>query len=78
MTMLEGGTRRTRGNVALWITVAVISMIGLGVNVYQHNTGAQTEVDWTLVISEAGVFLAALLFIIDYFRKRKQDKDSNA
>ena len=53
-------------------------MIGLGVNVYQHNTGAQTEVDWALVISEAGVFLAALLFIIDYFRKRKQDKDSNA
>ena len=73
--MLNGGTRRTRGNVALWIVVAVLSMIGLGVNVYQYNTGAQTEVDWALVISEAGIFLAAVLFVIDYFKKRKEQKE---
>ena len=73
--MLNGGTRRTRGNVALWIVVAVLSMIGLGVNVYQYNTGAQAEVDWVLVISEAGIFLAAVLFVIDYFKKRKEQKE---
>ena len=73
--MLNGGTRRTRGNVALWIVVTVLSMIGLGVNVYQYNTGAQAEVDWALVISEAGIFLAAVLFVIDYFKKRKEQKE---
>ena len=75
--MLEGGTQRTRGNVALWIAVAVISMIGLGANVYQYNIGAKTEIDWAIIISEAGVFLAAVLFIIDYFKKRKEQKEEN-
>ena len=73
--MLEGGAKRTPGNMFLWITVAVISMIGLGLNVYQHNTGAQTEIDWALIISEVGIFLAAMLFIVDYFKKRKEKKE---
>ena len=53
----------------------MLSMIGLGVNVYQYNTGAQAEVDWALVISESGIFLAAVLFVIDYFKKRKEQKE---
>lgn len=71
--MLEGGTKRTRGNVALWIAVAVLSMIGLGANVYKANTGE--AIDWASTIAEAGVFLAAVLFIIDYFKKRKEEKE---
>ena len=71
--MLEGGAQRTRGNMALWIAVAVISMIGLGANVYKANTGE--PIDWASTIAEAGVFLAALLFIIDYFKKRKEEKE---
>lgn len=71
--MLEGGAKRTPGNMFLWITVAVISMIGLGANVYKANTGE--PIDWASTIAEAGVFLAALLFIIDYFKKRKEKKE---
>ena len=71
--MLEGGAKRTPGNMFLWITVAVISMIGLGANVYKANTGE--PIDWASTIAEAGVFLAALLFIIDYFKKRKDKKE---
>ena len=52
-------------------------MIGLGANVYQYNIGAKTEIDWAIIISEAGVFLAAVLFIIDYFKKRKEQKEKN-
>ena len=71
--MLEGGAKRTPGNMFLWITVAVISMIGLGANVYKANTGE--PIDWASTIAEAGVFLSALLFIIDYFKKRKDKKE---
>lgn len=73
--MLEGGTQRTRGNMALWIAVSVISMIGLGANVYKANTGE--PIDWASTIAEAICLVAALFFVIDYFRKRKQEKDSN-
>lgn len=72
--MLNGNTRRTRSNMALWITAAVLSLIGLGGNVYQYNTGTKAELDWVIICSEAGVFLAAMLFIIDYLRKRKEEK----
>ena len=75
--MLNGNTRRTRGNMVLWIAVAVLSLIGLGGNVYQHNIGAKIEADWLIICSEAGVFLAAVLFIIDYFKKRKEQKEEN-
>lgn len=71
--MLNGSTRRTRGNMVLWIAVAVLSLIGLGGNIYQHNTGAKVEADWLIICSEVGVFLAAMFFIIDYLRKRKED-----
>ncbi|MBR5333465.1 MAG: hypothetical protein IKV33_01865 [Alistipes sp.] len=71
--MLEGGAKRTRGNLALWIAVTLISMIGLGANVYKANTGE--AIDWTSTIAEAGVYLAAVFFIIDYFKKRKEQKE---
>ena len=72
--MLEQGRpQRTRTNMALWVSVAILSIIGLGANVYKANTGE--PIDWASTIAEAGVFLAALLFIIDYFKKRKEKKD---
>ena len=51
----------------------MISMIGLGANVYKANTGE--AIDWASTIAEAGVCLAAVFFIIDYFKKRKEQKE---
>ena len=63
----------TRGNVALWIVVVVLSIAGLAGNVYKYNTGA--EVSWPVAISELGCLIAAGLFVCNYFRKRKQVKE---
>ena len=41
--MLEGGTQRTRGNMLLGVAVAILSIVGLGTNVYKHNTGENVE-----------------------------------
>ena len=71
--MLEGGAKRTRGNLALWIAVTVISMIGLGANVYKANTGE--PIDWTSTIAEAVCLVVAALFVVDYFKKRKEQKE---
>ena len=71
--MLEGGAQRTRGNMALWIAVAVISMIGLGANVYKANTG--DELDWASTIAEAACLLAAGLFIFDKLRKKHKEQE---
>ena len=71
--MLEGGAQRTRGNMALWIAVAVISMIGLGANVYKANTGE--PIDWASTIAEAVCLVVSVLFTIDYFKKRKEKKE---
>ncbi|MBR4854880.1 MAG: hypothetical protein IKU88_09155 [Alistipes sp.] len=71
--MLEGGAKRTRGNLALWIAVTVISMIGLGANVYKANSGE--PIDWASMIAEAVCLVVAALFVVDYFKKRKEQKE---
>ena len=71
--MLEGGAKRTRGNLALWIAVTVISMIGLGANVYKANSGEPN--DWASMIAEAVCLVVAALFVVDYFKKRKEQKE---
>ena len=71
--MLEGGAKRTRGNLALWIAVTVISMIGLGANVYKANSGE--PIDWASMIAETVCLVVAALFVVDYFKKRKEQKE---
>ena len=72
--MLEqGGVKHTRGNLALWIFVVVLSIVGLGANVYKANTGAQFE--WPSTIAELGILVAAGYFIYDYFRKKREKKE---
>ena len=71
--MLEGGTQRTRGNMLLGVAVAILSIVGLGTNVYKHNTGENVE--WFSIVSELAMFAAALYFIISYFRNRKDKKE---
>ena len=75
--MLEQGRpQRTRTNMALWISVAILSIIGLGANVYKANTG--DELDWASTISEAACLLVAGLFIFDKFRnKHKEQEEEN-
>ena len=72
--MLEqGGVKHTRGNLALWIFVVVLSIVGLGANVYKANTGAEFE--WPSTIAELGILVAAGYFIYDYFRKKRENKE---
>ena len=72
--MLEqGGVKHTRGNLALWIFVVVLSSVGLGANVYKANTGAEFE--WPSTIAELGILVAAGYFIYDYFRKKREKKE---
>ena len=72
--MLEqGGVKHTRGNLALWIFVVVLSIVGLGANVYKANTGAEFE--WPSTIAELGILVAAGYFIYDYFRKKREKKE---
>lgn len=72
--MLEQGRpQRTRTNMALWISVAILSIIGLGANVYKANTG--DELDWASTISEAACLLVAGLFIFYKFRKKHKEQE---
>ena len=72
--MLEqGGVKHTRGNLALWIFVVVLSIVGRGANVYKANTGAEFE--WPSTIAELGILVAAGYFIYDYFRKKREKKE---
>ena len=72
--MLEqGGVKHTRGNLALWIFVVVLSIVGLGANVYKANTGAGFE--WPSTIAELGILVAAGYFIYDYLRKKREKKE---
>ena len=72
--MLEQGRpQRTRTNLALWISVAILSIIGLGANVYKANTG--DELDWASTIAETACLLAAGLFIFDKFRKKHKEQE---
>lgn len=54
------------------IAAAVLSIIGLGANVYKHNTGV--EVEWFSIVSELAVLVTAIYYIIAYFRNRKEEK----
>ena len=72
--MLEQGRpQRTRTNMALWVSVAILSIIGLGANVYKANTGS--ELDWVSTIAEAACLLAAGLFIFDKLRKKHKEQE---
>ncbi len=57
----------------LGVAVAILSIVGLGTNVYKHNTGENVE--WFSIVSELAMFAAALYFIISYFRNRKDKKE---
>lgn len=72
--MLQGGTKNTRSNLVLWIAVSVMSIIGLGANVYKANTGAKLE--WLPMVGEACVLLAAGCFIYSYFKSKKQKEEN--
>ena len=57
----------------LGVAVAILSIVGLGTNVYKHNTGENVE--WFSIVSELAMFAAALYFIISYFRNRKDKQE---
>ena len=72
--MLEQGRpQRTRTNMALWVSVAILSILGLGANVYKANTG--DELNWASTITEAASLLIAGLFIFDKFRKKHKGQE---
>lgn len=71
--MLNQGRRDTRSNMALWISVAVLSVLGLGANVYKANTGEPLE--WPSTIAEVACLLAAGLFIFENIRKKRKEQD---
>ena len=74
--MLEQGRpQRTRTNMALWISVAILSIIGLGANVYKANTGAKIE--WPSTIAEIACLLAAGLFIFENIRKKHKEQEND-
>ena len=69
----QGFTKRTKGNLVLSMAVAVIAIIGLGLNVYKANTGEEPQ--WMPIVCEASTLLVALWWIYTYFRKRKESKE---
>ena len=69
----QGFTKRTKGNLVLSMAVAVIAMLGLGLNVYKANTGEEPQ--WMPIVCEASTLLVALWWIYTYFRKRKESKE---
>ena len=71
--MLDQRPRNTRSNMVLWIAVVLISMIGLGANVYKYNTGEPLE--WPSTIAEIVCLLAAGLFIFDKLRKKHKEQE---
>ena len=74
--MLEQGRpQRTRTNMALWVSVAILSIIGLGANVYKANTG--DELDWASTIAEVACLLTAGLFIFDKLRKKHKEQEED-
>ena len=73
--MLDQRPRNTRSNMVLWIAVVLISMIGLGANVYKANTGA--EIEWLSTIAEIVCLLAALLFIFENIRKKRKEQEND-
>lgn len=73
--MLDQRPRNTRSNMVLWIAVVLISMIGLGANVYKANTGA--EIEWPSTIAEIVCLLAAGLFIFENIRKKRKEQEND-
>lgn len=74
--MLEQGRpQRTRTNMALWISVAILSILGLGANVYKANTG--DELNWASTIAETACLLMAGLFIFDNRLKKHKEQDED-
>ena len=71
--MLNQGRRDTRSNMVLWVSVALLSVLGLGANVYKANTGAKIE--WPSTIAEIACLLAALLFIFENIRKKRKARE---
>ena len=71
--MLNQGRRDTRSNMVLWVSVALLSIIGLGANVYKANTGAPIE--WASTIAEIACLIAAVFFIFDYIRKKRKARE---
>ena len=59
--------------MALWISVAVLSVLGLGANVYKANTGEPLE--WPSTIAEMAWLLAAGLFIFENIRKKRKARE---
>ena len=59
--------------MTLWVSVAVLSILGLGANVYKANTGEPME--WASTIAEIACLLAAVLFIFDYLRKKRKARE---
>ena len=71
--MLDERPQNTRTNMALWISVAVLSVLGLGANVYKANTGEPLE--WPSTIAEVACLLAAGLFIFENIRKKRKARE---
>ena len=71
--MLNQGRRDTRSNMVLWVSVALLSIIGLAANVYKANTGAPIE--WASTIAEIACLIAAVFFIFDYIRKKRKARE---
>ena len=71
--MLNQGRRDTRSNMVLWVSVALLSIVGLGANIYKANTGF--EIEWASTIAEIACLLAAGLFIFDYIRKKRKARE---
>ena len=71
--MLNQGRRDTRSNMVLWVSVALLSVLGLGANVYKANTGSPIE--WPSTIAEIACLLAAGLFIFENIRKKRKERE---
>ena len=71
--MLNQGRRDTRSNMVLWVSVALLSVLGLGANVYKANTGSPIE--WRSTIAEIACLLAAGLFIFENIRKKRKARE---
>jgi hypothetical protein len=59
--------------MVLWVSVALLSIVGLGANVYKANTGSPIE--WPSTIAEIACLLAALLFIFENIRKKRKARE---
>lgn len=70
--MLDQGRRDTRSNMVLWVSVALLSIVGLGANVYKANTGSPIE--WPSTIAEIACLLTALLLVFENIRKKRKER----